>query len=357
MLKKFSLLRSFTFGIWVTSQFITCILSPAFSAEKFKQNHGVVVILQSPLVASPRISEEIQDDPGTIIGIVREKESRRPVENVQVYIPSLKTGAVSQADGRFALNEVPAGVYTLKIRMLGYERITIDSLVVKAGAKVEIAPELVLKVYEVHEIQVTASRHEALAQSIPQLVSVVSRQKIRDRAISQTPEVLREEMGVVVQKTSNSGGSPIIRGLRANKILLLVDGIRMNNATYRGGNLHYLNTLNPGAIERMEVVHGPSSVLYGSDALGGTINTLTITPPFSVDDKLEFDGAAGTGFSSADETKYLNLHATASGRKWSLFTGFSLYSSGDVRRGSSWGDEMMQRLRSSPEAGRNLAKV
>ncbi|MCA9735042.1 TonB-dependent receptor, partial [candidate division KSB1 bacterium] len=264
---------------------------------------------------------------------------------------------VSSADGAFVLRHLNPGVYEVTVRMLGYEPIVIDSVLVQANRQTELAPELVPKVYEVHEIQVTASRHETLEQSVPQLVSVVSRQKIQERSISQTPEILREEMGLVVQKTSSGGGSPIIRGLRANKILFLVDGIRMNNAIYRSGNLQYLNTINPASIERMEVVHGPTSVLYGTDALGGTINAISPTPGFSQNDRINGEVYAVTGYSSADATKYLTLQASLADRRWSLSMASSWYRYGDVRRGSHGGEELMRRLQAFPETGRDLSAI
>ncbi|KAA3615981.1 MAG: TonB-dependent receptor [Calditrichaeota bacterium] len=302
-------------------------------------------------------SQSLNSLSGSIAGTVIEEESNQPVENVQIFIPFKNRGSVSRADGRFMLPNLPPGFYDVSVRMLGYETITYDSIHVQAGKIVELHPKLILKVYEVHEIQVTASRHEALEQSIPQLVSVVNQLKIRERNILQAPEILREEMGVFVQKTSNGGGSPIIRGLKANKILLLVDGIRMNNATYRGGNLQSLNTIDPGSIERMEVVHGPSSALYGSDALGGTINTITATPAFSQTGKLRYSGSFNMGISSADESNRINLQSSVSSKNWGLNLSSGWYGHGDVRRGTRGGDELMQRLESSPESGRILEKV
>ena len=81
--------------------------------------------------------------------------------------------------------------------------------------------------------------------------------------------------GVFVQETNDGGGAPIIRGLVGNQILLLVDGIRLNNSTYRLGPNQYLNTIDLNQIERIEVVRGAGSVLYGSDALGGVVNIIT----------------------------------------------------------------------------------
>lgn len=130
-----------------------------------------------------------------------------------------------------------------------------------------------------HEIIVTsaARRDEPVFQS-PRAVSIVGRADVQDRVSRTTPEALLEEVGVFVQRTNHGGGAPIIRGQLGNRVLLLVDGIRLNNSSFRQGPNQYLNTVDPLAVERLEVVRGPGSALYGSDAIGGLINVVTERP-------------------------------------------------------------------------------
>jgi len=125
------------------------------------------------------------------------------------------------------------------------------------------------------EVVVTASKAEQDPFQAPQYVSVISLEEIEERIPSTTPDLLTREPGVLIQKTNLGGGSPFIRGLTGKQILLLVDGVRLNTSLYRYGPHQYLNMIDPGQIERIEVVRGPMSVLYGSDALGGTINVIT----------------------------------------------------------------------------------
>ena len=88
-----------------------------------------------------------------------------------------------------------------------------------------------------------------------------------------------------IQKSQLGGGSPIIRGFEANRVLLVVDGVRMNNAIYRSGHLQNALTVDANALEIVEVVFGPSSTIYGSDALGGVVHFYTKKPEFSKNDK------------------------------------------------------------------------
>lgn len=122
---------------------------------------------------------------------------------------------------------------------------------------------------------VTAERSLVDIKELPRAVSVVTGQEIAEGIMRTTPESLRLETGVMVQRTNLGGGSPFIRGLTGNQVLVLIDGIRLNNSTFRGGPNQYLNTIDPLFVERIEVVRGISSVLYGSDALGGVINVIT----------------------------------------------------------------------------------
>jgi len=125
------------------------------------------------------------------------------------------------------------------------------------------------------EIVITGSRIEEPAYEVPQSISTVTREEIAKNNYRTTPEALANTTGVLVQKTAHGQGSPFIRGLTGKQVLILVDGVRLNNATFRFGPNQYLATIDPASIDKIEVVRGPGSVLYGSDALGGVINIIT----------------------------------------------------------------------------------
>jgi hemoglobin/transferrin/lactoferrin receptor protein len=127
-------------------------------------------------------------------------------------------------------------------------------------------------------IIVTASRIEERPLDVPYSVDVVGQQQIQDKQYRSAPEALQEVPGVLVQRTASGQGSPFIRGFTGFRTLLLIDGIRLNNSTFRDGPNQYFNTIDPYSVDRFEVVKGPSSVLYGSDAIGGTVNAITKTP-------------------------------------------------------------------------------
>jgi hemoglobin/transferrin/lactoferrin receptor protein len=139
----------------------------------------------------------------------------------------------------------------------------------------------ILEKKELSEIVVTAQRTATHRFSTPEAITILSAKQMQHTQSRTTPEALTGMVGVFIQKTNHGGGSPFLRGLTGNQTLQLIDGIRMNNATFRFGPNQYFNTIDPLSIERVEVLRGGGSVQYGSDALGGTIQVFTKTPEFS----------------------------------------------------------------------------
>ena len=125
------------------------------------------------------------------------------------------------------------------------------------------------------EVVVSANRYNSIRINTPEAIKVLSDKTIQQYQLRNAPEALFYTPGVFVQKTNHGGGSPFIRGLTGNQTLLLIDGIRLSNATARYGPNQYFNTIDVFSIEKMEVMRGTGSVQYGSDALGGTIQSFS----------------------------------------------------------------------------------
>lgn len=138
-----------------------------------------------------------------------------------------------------------------------------------AAADVETLPEVV----------VTALRGETALAEVPYAGRVVDREDLQQTAPRTTPDALRGLPSTMVQKTGYGQGSPYLRGFTGFRTLMMVDGIRLNNSTFRDGPNQYWNTVDPWSVARYETVMGPASVLYGSDAVGGAVNALTLAPP------------------------------------------------------------------------------
>ncbi len=130
-------------------------------------------------------------------------------------------------------------------------------------------------IIDLDPLVVLATRGPRDAFDTPAIVDVVTARDIAEAQYRTLPDALREVPGVMVQKTGYGQGSPYIRGFTGFRNLLLIDGIRLNNSVFREGPNQYWNTIDPFSIQRIEVVKGPTSVLYGSDAIGGTVGVFS----------------------------------------------------------------------------------
>jgi TonB-dependent heme/hemoglobin receptor len=179
---------------------------------------------------------------------------------------------------------------------------------------------------------VSAARHEQSVFDSPRAVSVISGEEIRRKNFRSTPEALLETTGILVQETNYGAGSPIIRGLIGNQILILVDGVRMNNAIYRFGPNQYLNTIDLNQIERIEVVRGAGSVPYGSDALGGVIHIITKSRT-EFEEGFDLDGRLFGRYATADHGRTGRFELGGNSGNLGFLGGISLKKFGDLRGG------------------------
>ncbi len=148
-----------------------------------------------------------------------------------------------------------------------------------------------------------------------------------------TGDILINSGSLFVQKSQQGGGSPVIRGFEASRIVLMVDGIRMNNAIYRAGHLQNIITVDNSILDRIEIIYGPSSTLYGSDALGGVINLYTKNPKLSDNSKAQVSGNAIVRYATAIEETKAHVDLNIGGRQWASFTSFTYGSFGDITQG------------------------
>jgi outer membrane receptor protein involved in Fe transport len=149
------------------------------------------------------------------------------------------------------------------------------------------------------DVVVSASRSPESGFDTSRSVSVVGEDQITEGRPRSVPEALWESTGVFVQATNFGGGSPIVRGMMGPQVLVVVDGIRLNNSTWRTGPVQYLNLIDPYMVQRVEVLRGPGSVLYGSDAMGGVLS-VTLLQPVVAKDGYDMGGRVAGRYSSAD---------------------------------------------------------
>ncbi|MFN0033726.1 MAG: TonB-dependent receptor plug domain-containing protein, partial [Saprospiraceae bacterium] len=189
-----------------------------------------------------------------------------------------------------------------------------------------------------NETIVSANRVSQSRSAIAQDVRVLRRADIERLNAQSTADLLQNSGAVFVQKSQQGGGSPVLRGFEASRILLVLDGVRLNNAIYRSGHLQNAITLDNAALERAEVIFGPASTIYGTDALGGAICFFTKNPTLS-DSGFNTTGSAFVRYGSVNEEKTGHLDFSLGGKKLGAFTSFTFSDFGDLRMGRQPGLE------------------
>jgi hemoglobin/transferrin/lactoferrin receptor protein len=186
---------------------------------------------------------------------------------------------------------------------------------------------------EIEEVIISANKTSERVNRVAQQIGVISAKTITFQQAQSTADLLQSSGMAFVQKSQQGGGSPILRGFEANKILLVIDGVKMNNAIYRGGHLQNVITIDNNALSRVEVLFGPSSTMYGSDALGGVLHFYTKKPVFSTEANTAYNGGAMTRFSTVNNEKTANVNFNFGRKKLASFTSVTASSFGDLSMG------------------------
>jgi outer membrane cobalamin receptor len=275
----------------------------------------------------------------SITGSVTDSSTGNPLDDVNIDILDSPAGTFSRQDGYFAIHGLHPGQYVLRASCMGYA-LHEETFVVSGREPVHT--DIMLKpavLYLNKGFVVTAQRYETDRFGVPAAVSILEQEQLQRDPPRSTPEALIGVTGIWMQKTNHGGGSPFIRGLTGNQTLLMIDGIRLNNATYRYGPNQYLNTVNPSSIERIEVIRGSGSVLYGSDALGGVVNIITERPRFT-DHGVRLSGKASFKYMSADMEKSTRGGIEISTPHVSCLCNVGLHDFGDIEAGVDLGTEI-----------------
>lgn len=187
-------------------------------------------------------------------------------------------------------------------------------------------------------ITVTATGHEASTLEVSKPVAILDHEEVQDAQAGTLPEALRGQPGIFVQQTTSGQGAPIIRGLIGSSVLMMVDGQRLNNGMFRPAPNQYYALVDPWSIEKIEVVRGPGSALYGSDAMGGVVNVKTTTPRFK-DPTWENKSRYVARYASAEDA-WLTRYGYQGGRKGlGVAGGLTFQSLGDREVGDGRGKQ------------------
>ena len=241
-----------------------------------------------------------------------------PIIGATVSTDDNKFQDLTDIDGKVILRDL---LYNdiLNFSYLGYETLRIPFFEIrKRGGKIVMEEQ-----QNILAEVVVIGRRDDVEEDIPYTVQNITRKQIALTNSQTSADILRDHAGVFVQKSQMGGGSPVIRGFEANRVLLVLDGVRMNNAIYRNGHLQNSITVDASILERAEVIYGPGSLIYGSDALGGVVHYRTRDPKlYYGKDK---DGYVSemnivTRYATANVEKTIHADLSYGKNKWGTLT-------------------------------------
>jgi len=260
---------------------------------------------------------------------VLDPQQNTPIEAATILSTQPKAVATTNARGQANIAAF-RGSELLEISALGFEAKTLSFAQVEAQSFVI---QLVESEVQFDEVVISATRWTQRGRDIPSKVIRISPKNVALLNPQTAADMLGQSGHVFIQKSQQGGGSPMIRGFATNRLMYTVDGVRMNTAIFRGGNIQNVISLDPFATERTEVIFGPGSVIYGSDAIGGVMSFQTLTPQFSLGDSAYITGKALARYATANQEKTGHFDVNIGWQKWAILSSLSSNDFGDLRMG------------------------
>ncbi|NHZ84388.1 MAG: TonB-dependent receptor [Planctomycetia bacterium] len=234
-------------------------------------------------------------DFGQVSGTVKCLETDQPLIAVNVYLKNTHIGTATDENGYYRISDIPPGKYEVLAEIIGYTKVRRQIVEIKSGDNINLNFVLNQKVISIkNDITVTATRGHSLITEVPSSVNVVDAQELELKNPQNLAEALQNVPGVNIKDYGGLGNTKSIslRGSSNSQVLILLDGQRINSP--QSGSVD-LSQISLEGIEKIEVVRGGNSALYGSDAIGGVINIISKKPDI---DELGIAGDIKTGIAS-----------------------------------------------------------
>lgn len=260
---------------------------------------------------------------------VLDKSDLQPIGQVTISNLQKTVMVVTDANGWAELSSF-ADTATLTFSHLAFQSFSIKKANISGKPMKVYMTENIIKL---DEFVFSANRTEEKKSGLPYKIEVIQAKEIQFRNPQTAATMLEQSGEVFVQQSQMGGGSPVLRGYEANKVLLVVDGVRMNNAIYRAGHLQSVITVDPFGLGSTEILYGPGSTIYGSDALGGVISFMTHNPLLSTNGKFQVHGDLLGRFSSANLEKTGGINLNLGWKKLGVLLNFSYSDYDDLHEG------------------------
>ena len=269
---------------------------------------------------------------------VKDQATQKPLELVSVYNSDPNRSLLTNSNGKVDISKLDKNK-SIIFRLIGYEKT--ESTIAELE-KDNFVLLMKATTISLDNIVVSTNRWEENKSEIPNTVEVISMRDVDFQNPQTTADMLGMSGNVFMQKSQLGGGSPMIRGFATNRLLIAVDGVRMNSAIFRSGNLQNVISLDANALSHTEVIFGPGSVIYGSDAIAGVMNFHTLSPRLSSDNNLLFNAGAMTRFSSAAMEKTGHVHFNIGLKNWGFLSSITYTDFGDLTMGSNGPEDYLR---------------
>ncbi len=290
------------------------------------KNKGIALMLMlTVLLANSSVAQNV---------FVYDQQSGNPVYNVVV---TDKSGNITALTNKLGIVDIGSFRESSEIIFShpSYDNISFTNEQIKS---LKFKVPLTEKLINLNEVIVSASSWETKANEIPNEIEQITRKEISFENPQTSADMLSKGNQVYVQKSQLGGGSPMLRGFAANRILLQIDGVRMNNAIYRSGNLQNVLQADVNSVENTEVIFGPGTNIYGSDALGGVIDIHMFDAKFSNTSEVKTSGNALARVSTADFERTINAHINIANDSWAWMASVTYSDFDDLKMGSMHND-------------------
>lgn len=269
---------------------------------------------------------------------IYDKETESPLAYATLYSEQPRAVAITNSAGEVDLSAF-VGAEQIQIRSMGYMTILRSYEALVAGdLKMYLEPSTL----SLDGLVISATRWRQQMDNVAATITSVSSEQVALQNPQTAADLLGTSGKVFIQKSQQGGGSPIIRGFATNRLVYTVDGVRMNTAIFRGGNIQNVINLDPFATESTEVLFGPGSVIYGSDAIGGVMSFQTLTPQLSLSEETLVSGKAVARYATANQERTGHIDISLGWKKWALATSISSWSFNHLRQGSKGPDDYLK---------------
>ncbi len=269
---------------------------------------------------------------------ILDDETGYPLELVILASDNSRAFVMTNADGQADIAGFK-GAEVIEIRSMGFKvnRVSFTEL-----ETMKFTIRLTKEGISLDQVVVSASKWRQGSRDVPAKITSLSLREISLQNPQTAADMLGSSGEVFIQKSQQGGGSPMIRGFSTNRLLYVIDGVRMNTAIFRSGNLQNVISLDPFATEKTEILFGPGSVIYGSDAIGGVMSFGTLTPQLSFSGTSLITGKGIARYSSSNDEMTGHFDINVGWRKWALVSSITSSDYDDLRMGSFGPEEYLR---------------